>query len=74
MPTYFQRMHIHDYLAGLYSRLRDPEYAAWYIEDARRFGPELYEMAIDDVAMALRLAYCELEEDESDDSKDESGD
>ena len=49
-------MDIHEYLEGLYERLLDPQYAAWYLEDAKQYGREYVEMAIRDIDQE-RLMY-----------------
>jgi hypothetical protein len=49
-------MDIKEYLEGLYERLLDPQYAAWYLEDAKQYGREYVEMAIRDIDQA-RLLY-----------------
>lgn len=49
-------MDIKEYLEGLYERLLDPQYAAWYLEDAKQYGREYVEMAIRDIDRA-RLLY-----------------
>ena len=53
-------MNIREYLEGLYDRLLDPQYAAWYLEDAKQCGLENVNMAIRDIDKA-RLIYEERE-------------
>ena len=57
-------MDIREYLEGLYDRLLDPQYAAWYLEDAKQYGREYVDMAIRDIDTA-RLIYEERETEES---------
>ena len=57
-------MDIREYLEGLYERLLDPQYAAWYLEDAKQYGREYVEMAIRDIDQA-RLKYEEREQSET---------
>ncbi len=57
-------MDIKEYLEGLYERLLDPQYAAWYLQDAKQYGREYVEMAIRDIDKA-RLMYEEREQGES---------
>jgi hypothetical protein len=61
-------MDIHEYLEGLYERLLDPQYAAWYLEDAKQYGLEYVEMAIRDIDKA-RLMYEEREQSEGTDTE-----
>lgn len=61
-------MDIKEYLEGLYERLLDPQYAAWYLEDAKQYGREYVDMAIRDID-AARLMYEEREQSESADTE-----
>lgn len=61
-------MDIKEYLEGLYERLLDPQYAAWYLEDAKQYGREYVEMAIRDIDTA-RLLYEQRVGDEGADTE-----
>lgn len=61
-------MDIREYLEGLYERLLDPQYAAWYLEDAKQYGREYVDMAIRDID-AARLMYEEREQGKGTDTE-----
>lgn len=61
-------MDIKEYLEGLYDRLLDPHYAAWYLEDAKQYGHEYVLMAIRDID-AARLANEQREGNEPTDTE-----
>jgi hypothetical protein len=63
-------MTIAEYLEGLYLRLQDKEYAAWYLEDARQYGKEFVQMAREDITRARLMREQDVKRESADTDDD----